>query len=280
MESKSVKILPHVALIGFGAIGTALYKGLHADPVGYVSTVLLPPGPPADLPVGLHRVDDAAALIDARPRLAVECAGQEAVEESVPKLLAAGIDCVLASIGALADERIEAALRQAAAKGGGRLVTIAGAVGGLDALAAARLAGLEEVRYTGRKPPRAWAGSPAEDQFDLKTIAAPTVIFQGNARQAARCFPKNANVAAAVALGGIGFDATLVELIADPSIEQNRHEIIAEGASGRISVTIDNNPLPDNPRTSWLAALSLERTVRDILAGDAMKADPALTGVR
>jgi aspartate dehydrogenase len=199
------------------------------------------------------------------PGLAVECAGHSAVATVVPELLGRGCDVIVVSIGALVDDALRAQLRQSVARGGSRLSTVSGAVGGLDALEAARSAGLTSVTYTGRKPPAAWQGTPAEGRFDLASLTEPTVLFSGSARGAASTYPQNANVTAAIALAGVGFDATIVQLVADPSIERNIHELVAEGAFGRLVVRLENAPLPDNPKTSWLAVLSIERELRRVL---------------
>jgi aspartate dehydrogenase len=116
---------------------------------------------------------------------------------------------------------------------------------------------LATVSYKGRKPPKGWIGSPAETVLDLDAITSPATHFAGTAREAALAYPKNANVAAAVALSGIGFDATTVELIADPTVTANIHEVYATGAFGTFSFTIAGAGLPDNPRSSALAAMSV-----------------------
>ncbi len=137
----------------------------------------------------------------------------------------------------------------------------AGAIGGIDAIAAMRLGGLDAVRYRSRKPPAAWRGSPAEKVADLDKLTSRTVLYRGTAGEAALLYPQNANVAAAVALAGLGFDATEVELVADPEAPGNVHEIEAEGAAGRFAIQLQGKPSRTNPKTSALAALSVARAL-------------------
>ncbi|MBY6208633.1 MULTISPECIES: aspartate dehydrogenase [Halomonas] len=203
----------------------------------------------------------AKDLIDWQPDLVVECAGHGAVETVVPQLLEQGIDVVIASIGALVDDALYAKLKRTAMRGNARITLISGAIGGLDALRCALLSELTSIVYEGRKPPHAWRGTPAERLCDLDQLTGAKVFFEGTAREAAREYPKNANVTAAVALSGLGFDHTSVKLIADPAVSQNSHTLHVSGAFGEFSIVLKNNPLPDNKRTSWLAALSVEEAV-------------------
>jgi len=176
-------------------------------------------------------------------------------------VLASGIDCLVISVGALADAALLAKLKSAAREGKSRILLPPGAIGGIDALAAMRLSGLTSVRYRSRKPPLAWRGSVAERVADLGTLAKPTLLYKGTAGEAALLYPQNANVAAAVALAGLGFEATQVELVADPGAGGNIHEIEAEGAAGRFAIALAGKPSRTNPKTSALAALSVARAL-------------------
>ncbi|MBE9603419.1 aspartate dehydrogenase [Acetobacteraceae bacterium H6797] len=193
--------------------------------------------------------------------MVAECAGHAGVREHGAAVLAAGVDLAVISIGVLADRAVEAALTAAAELGGARLILPAGAVGGIDALAALRLGGLEEVVYTGRKPPLAWKGTAAESALDLASLTEARVFFEGTAREAASRFPQNANVAATVALAGLGLDETRVALVADPGIARNVHEVSARGRAGAFSIRLEGYPSPDNPKTSLTAGLSMAREV-------------------
>src|SRR5436305_280425 len=107
----------------------------------------------------------------------------------------------------------------------------------------------------------AWRGSPAEEAVDLGSLTARTVLYRGSAGEAALRYPQNANVAAALALAGLGFEATEVELVADPDAPGNVHEIEAEGAAGRFAITLAGKPSRSNPKTSALAAMSVARAL-------------------
>jgi aspartate dehydrogenase len=210
---------------------------------------------------GLDIVQSLDELLAHRPALIAEVAGQSAVAEFGEAVLRNGTDLLVISIGALADEALLERMRTAAETGGGRLLLPAGAIGGIDAVAAMRLGGLASVRYRSVKPPAAWRGSPAEGAVDLGQLTQRAILYRGTAREAALRFPQNANVAATLALAGLGFEKTEVELVADPKAIGNSHEIEAEGASGSIVVRLQGKPSPQNPKTSALTALSIARAL-------------------
>lgn len=260
---------PRIAILGLGAIGRNLLASLQSSILpGAQLAALVHAGSAAaaEHPPGLEIVTNTDALLRWKPDLAIECAGHEVVGSVVPPLLQAGVDVIIVSIGALGDAALRESLAAAAQGGHARLITVSGAIGGLDALAAARGAGIRSVRYTGRKPPQAWLGTPAAQVCELSAIREATLVFEGSAADAARLYPKNANVTAAVALAGVGFEKTEVRMMADPSVTQNVHELEVEGDFGRFVIRLENSALPQNARTSWLAALSIEAELRKYLA--------------
>lgn len=245
-----------IGIIGDGAIGRYVRAHLQTP-----HAILVRPSSASRGDDGARRVFSVEELPD-DTELMVDCAGHAALAEHGPAILERGIGLISVSLGALADQALYDRLQAAAQRGGARLHLASGAIGALDCLQAARVGGLSAVTYTGRKPPVGWMGSPAEALVDLRSLSGPATHFEGDARQAATMFPKNANVAAAVALAGIGFEATRVRLIADPGITRNIHEIEAYGAFGSFSFRIDGHALPDNPRSSALAAMSVVAAIR------------------
>jgi aspartate dehydrogenase len=257
-----------VALIGYGGIAQDVIAAFREAGAGaQIVGALCRPGRAAGackaLP-GIDIVETLPALLARKPAVVAEVAGQQAVAEHGPAVLRQGFDLLVISIGALAEPKLLERLKAAAREGGSRLLLPAGAIGGLDAVAAMRVGGLNAVRYRSRKPPAAWRGSPAEQVADLDRLKAATVLYRGNAGEAALRYPQNANVAAAVALAGLGFDKTEVELVADPDAPGNVHEIEAEGAAGRFAIQLQGRPSRTNPKTSALAALSVARALLNL----------------
>ncbi|WP_326537459.1 aspartate dehydrogenase [Pseudorhodoferax sp.] len=253
-----------IALIGCGAIGTALLELVREDTGLTVAAIVVPDAATAQAVAA--RLAPAAQVLPDVPLqgidLVVEAAGHAAIAQHVLPALARGVPAIVASVGALSAPGLLELLEAAARQGKTQVQLIAGAIGAIDALAAARIGGLDTVRYTGRKPPQAWQGTPAEQGRDLAALTAESVIFEGSAREAATLYPKNANVAATVSLAGLGLDRTQVRLIADPAVTENVHQVEAAGAFGRFELTMRNQPLAANPKTSALTVFSAVRALR------------------
>lgn len=202
-------------------------------------------------------VTDLPSLIARKPDIIAEAAGHTAVTELGSKILSGGVDFLITSAGALASAQLRETLDEAGRAGQSRWHVCAGAIGGLEILAAAQLSGINEVFYTSRKPPNAWLGTPAETLIELATLDEAATFYEGDANGAARDYPQNANVAATVALAGAGFEKTRVRLIADPAVSQNVHEITIRSGCADVEIRIAGKPSPDNPKTSLTTGYAL-----------------------
>jgi len=261
---------PSLALIGLGAIGRVVADRLLATPEGArLTSVLVRPAQVAaaraTLPDSVAVVSSVAEMRAHRPDMVIEAAGQQAVHAYGREVLEAGCKLVLVSSGALADAALHDALLDAAARNGGKLVIAPGAMAGLDGLGALKRAGLTEVLYTSTKPPAAWRGTPAEQAVDLMALTQAHVFFEGSAREAALAYPKNANIAATIALAGLGFDATRVRLVADPAAAGNSGKMEADSVVGRLEVRM-GGAASANPKTSASTAFSLLKLIDDATA--------------
>jgi aspartate dehydrogenase len=250
---------PTLGLIGYGSICREVVSAYLAhDRRGEIAGILVRPNRLSQFAgSSLPAVSSFSELLARKPGIVAEVATQEAVREYAFATLDAGIDLLITSTGALSDPLFLTELKAHSRAADARVLLAAGAIGGMDALAAMRLAGLRKVTYRSSKPPIAWKGTSAENLVDLDTIKKPVTFYRGDARAAAGLFPKNANVAATIALVGAGMDDTFVELVADPQLTSNIHELEAIGRSGTMSLRMDGVPHPDNARTSLLAAYSV-----------------------
>jgi aspartate dehydrogenase len=246
-----------VGLIGLGTIARGVLELLQpADGIDVVGALVAHPNKPRP---GCHvrlctRIED---LLARKPEVVVELAGHAALRCHGPSVLRAGIDLLILAVGALADPDTELAIRRAAQQGRSRAIVISGGIGGLDAIASASAGELRRVTHYTRKPARALL--PPDEASALQE---PRELFAGSAREGALKFPESINVAAAVSLAGIGLDRTEVKVIADPALERNRHEVVAEGDFGRLRFEIENVPTIDNPRTGRLVAMSVVQALR------------------
>ena len=249
-----------LGMIGYGAIGHSIVERLEAEGVLSSLTGILVRSDPAEDP-GIPVLRDLNGLLKTAPDIVIEAAGHEAVHAFGAAILENGTDLVIAAVGALADRDLARCLEKGQS-GGGRAIIPPGAIAGLDGLIAARIAGLSEVVYTSYKPPHAWRGTPAEAVIDLDHAEDEVVFFTGTARQAARDYPQNANVSAAVAIAGLGFEDTEVRLVSSRRVDDPLGVIEAQGVFGTFRFEILALASPRNPKTSVLTAYSLLETAR------------------
>jgi aspartate dehydrogenase len=217
---------------------------------------------------GVPFVTELDALIALAPDAVVEAASHDAVRQYAPPLLAAGIPVIVLSGGALADDALRGRLERLADDRRALLYVPSGGIGGLDALKAACAAGVDEVEIAVTKPPAAWKGIGYVERLgvDLGRLAGATTLFDGAAREGVPLFPANVNIAAVLALAGIGFDRTRLKVVADPALKFNTHSITVRGKTGTISIKFESVPSPDNPKTALLACYSALAAIKAFAA--------------
>ena len=257
-----------VGIAGLGAIGLHLARALDAGVPGLrLAAVSAKDRKKAEANIAGFKVKPLILpLADlAACDIVVEAAPAAVFEEVASAAIEAGKIFIPSSVGALLP-RMHLVAR--AKETGARIVVPTGALLGLDAVRAAAEGNVESVTIQTRKPPRGLAGAPylAQAGIDLDAIHEPTVIFTGNAYDAAKGFPANVNVAAALALAGIGPERTMVEIWADPTVTRNTHTIRVEAESARLTMTIENVPSEENPRTGKITPLSILTCLRGLTA--------------
>jgi aspartate dehydrogenase len=256
-----------VAIGGLGAIGAHLARALDAGVQGLrLTAVAARDQEKAKRTTAGFRAPPAVVAL---PELAehadivVEAAPAAVFEQIAESAIAHGRIFVPSSVGALLPRMH---LVDRARETGARIVVPTGALLGLDAVRAAAEGEVESVTIETRKPPRGLEGAPylIENGIDVFAISEPTIVFKGNAFDAARGFPANVNVAAALALAGIGPERTMVEIWGDPTVTRNTHTIKVEAAAARLTMTIENVPSEENPRTGKITPLSILACLRGL----------------
>ncbi len=259
-----------VAIAGLGAIGKAVAGGLDAGLPGMrLVAVAQRDATSAAAAAWLHSLRRPVA-VTALPQLAtvadivIECAPSELLLQIAEPVLRAGKKLVVMSVGALL---AQPQLFDLAATHGGQILVPSGALGGLDAVAAMAEGRIYSARLVTRKPAVSLRGAHylLERNIDVDNLLAPLRVFCGTAREAVVGFPANLNVAAALALAGIGADLTTVELWADPRASCNTHTITVESDAGKMTLSIEGIPSA-NPKSSRLAAQSVLALLRKMRA--------------
>lgn len=263
-----------IALLGGGTIARLVLEQARQGALPGIELVALAGrgagSPAASLAreFGIRYLIGGEALLALRPDAVLEAASHEAVRQHLVSLLEAGIGVVVLSAGALADDALREGAEAASRRSGAPFHVPSGGIGGLDALKTACLAGVDEASIQVAKPPAAWKGIAYVERLGLSLdrLSGPATLFEGPAREGVPHFPQNVNIAAVLALAGIGMDRTRLKVVADPALTLNTHTIRVSGRCGRLTVVLENVPAPDNPKTSWLACysgLAALRALRD-----------------
>ncbi|MET4697115.1 aspartate dehydrogenase [Constrictibacter sp. MBR-5] len=210
-------------------------------------------------PPKVVRLGELGALAD----IVVECAPAAVFEEVAEPAIRAGRIFVPSSVGALLPRMH---LVDLARETGARIVVPTGALLGLDAVRAVAEGTIHSVRMVTRKPPGGLSGAPhlVENGISVEGLTEPKKVFEGTAREGARGFPANVNVAAALSLAGIGPDRTTLEIWADPALDRNTHRIEVDADSARFTLEIANVPSEENPRTGKNTGLSVIAALRGL----------------
>ena len=255
-----------VAIAGLGAIGLPLAWALDAGIDG-LRLIAVAARDQAKAAAALDGFAHRPALVGlaalAQADVVVEAAPAAIFEQIAVPALTAGRIFVPSSVGALLPRMHLVDLARAH---GARIVVPTGALLGLDAVRACAEGQVASATIESRKPPRGWVGAPylVAHGIDVAAITEPTVIFEGTALDAAAGFPANVNVAAALALAGIGPQRTTVRLWADPTVDRNIHTIKVEAEAARLMMTVENVPSESNPKTGKLTPLSVLACLRGL----------------
>ncbi len=257
-----------VGLAGLGAVGMVVAQRLEAGIPG-LALAAVSVRDVAKAKRALPRIGDGITVTEPGGLAALS----DVVVEGLPPALflavaepaiAAGRIFMPLSVGQLL---VHPHLTERARETGARILAPTGALIGLDAVRAAAEGEIREVKMISRKPPAGLEGAPylVERGISLKGLNAPRKVFEGSAREGARGFPANVNVAAALGLAGIGPDRTKLEIWADPTIDRNTHRIEVDADSARFSMQIENVP-SENPRTGKITALSVVAALRGLVS--------------
>jgi len=260
----------HLCIVGCGSIGSVLARAVNdmkeVESIYLLDTV-------TDQAEKLHdeiarsQILSNIADIPEDVELVIESASQDAIREIGTTILHRGIDLMIMSVGALMDDDFYHELIEVAQRTSTTIYIPSGAIGGLDVVNSAALGEIYELSLKTSKPPLGLKNIAfiVDAGIDVEKIERPTVVFDGNPVEAIRKFPLNINVSSILTLAGPGKEMTRVRIIVDPDIERNVHEISMRGEFGAMRCTVQNKPHPENPKTSYLAALSAIALVKKIV---------------
>jgi aspartate dehydrogenase len=239
-----------VALVGCGAIGTLIAEAVERGTVPCDKLILYDiEKPKAEKLKKALRIPTTLAasleeVIKLKPTVVVEAASQQAARDVTQRIVGKNIELIVMSVGALLGMSVRS----------NKIHISSGAIGGLDAISSANLAGVEEVVLTTRKNPKVLDLDNREEKL----------VYEGDAEEAVRRFPREMNVAATLALT-VPPERVKVQVISDPEVNKNVHEIRVKWKYGEMLLRFSNDPHPENPKTSALSAWSAIKLLKEIL---------------
>lgn len=249
-----------VGIIGCGAIGSYIAKAIDNEVVDVDLAAIF------DINIAkskillerLHRIKPKIAhtisdVLSEDLNLVIESASQEAVRMYAMDILKSGKSLLVLSTGVLLDTNFREKILETAREKGVRVYVPSGAIGGLDALKAASILGIEKLTLITVKEPEA---------LGLKDTSESLVVFEGDVEEAVKKYPLNINIAVTITLAT--GKKPEVKIIADPNVRENIHEVRAQGSFGEITLIIKNRRMEDNPRTSLIAALSAIQLLKQL----------------
>lgn len=267
--------MKRIGLLGCGAIGTQIALAIDSGKIPAKLTHLYDQDKErskqlvSKLKIKPEITENVGLLAMAPVDLIVEAASQDAVRDNALSIIQNRKDLMIMSVGALLDESILEVIIQGCKDFKKQVYLPSGAIAGLDAIKSAKDE-LESLTLITTKHPKSLKGAKFFEISNIKLyeIKEKTTIFDGAAEDAVKLFPANINVAALLSLVGLGSNKTKVRIVADPSTDKNTHQIEAKGKFGKISITVENVPDSNNPKTSRLATLSAIECINSICSSD------------
>lgn len=242
--------MKRVGIIGCGAVASLIAEAVDRKIVQCEELILLDSSIEkaqrlqASLETHTKVVSNIDEMLNLRPTVIIEAASQEAVRDYLGKIVDNNIDIIVMSVGALLFSKVKSR----------KIHTTSGAIGGLDAISNAELAGIDKIVLTTRKHPKTLDMDNTEEKL----------VYEGNVYEAVRRFPRELNVAASLALTAQP-DKVFVRVISDPNATRNTHELSVKWKHGEMFMRFMNDPHPENPKTSALAAWAAIRLLKNIL---------------
>ena len=163
--------------------------------------------------LNIEPCDSYDELLDRNIDYIVEATNPMATKLILEKTLNRGVNVVLLSIGALADESYYENIKQLCLKNNVKIHIASGAICGFEVLRTAKIMGLTKAGLTNTKGPKALSKSIL---YKPEMIDNEAVAFSGSAYDAIQNLPTGINVGVATALATMGVHDTAILIQSKP----------------------------------------------------------------